>query len=234
LLDDGTPFDAAIIDTQMSAMDGCNLLAEIRRRRSAFQLSIIALTSIGASVQTFASLDIAQILTKPTKSAVLHDALGKLFAPVSDAVDTTPVASPTKAPLGQTNPLRILLAEDVLISQCVATLLFERIGYKLELACNGLEVLTTVSCRPFDIIFLDVQMPGMDGLTCARRLCAEYPVDRRPWIIALTAHALDGDREICLDAGMDDYLSKPLTGKAIIAAINRATSHLTDRQSFSI
>ncbi len=234
LLDANTPFDLAIIDVQMPGMDGYTLAAEIRRRRNSQQLPIIALTSLGIHADQFAGLDVAQVLTKPIKSSILHAALSALFqsmAPIASA----PSAGVNKpAPLfAKSHPFRILLAEDIAINQRVACLLLDRLGYKAEIVSNGLEALAAVSNQPFDILFLDVQMPEMDGLSCAKHLCAEYPPATRPWIIAMTANALEGDRETCLAAGMDDYISKPISGQAIADSIVRAAERLAERRHAS-
>ena len=117
--------------------------------------------------------------------------------------------------------LRILLADDIPINQQVALLLLKRLGYTAEVASNGLEVLAAVERAPFDVLFLDVQMPEMDGLTCARRLCEVHSRERRPWIIAITANALEGDRELCLSAGMDDYITKPISAQSLSDALGR-------------
>ncbi len=117
--------------------------------------------------------------------------------------------------------LRILLADDIPINQQIALLLLKRLGYTAEVAGNGLEVLAAVERTPFDVLFLDVQMPEMDGLTCARRLCKAHSRERRPWIIAITANALEGDREICLSAGMDDYITKPISAQSLSDALSR-------------
>src|SRR5690606_23253024 len=138
------------------------------------------------------------------------------------AIDTT---------LGKRIPLRILLVEDNLVNQRVAHLLLQKMGYAPEFAVNGLEALEAVARQPFDVILLDVQMPVMDGLETARRLRAEYPPSRRPWIIAMTANALVGDRELCLEAGMDDYTSKPVRSPVIAAALTRAAAELARRRA---
>lgn len=123
-------------------------------------------------------------------------------------------------------PLRILVAEDNLVNQKVMLRLLQRFGYEADLAMTGLEVLTAVRqqaviARPYDLILLDVQMPEMDGLTATRQICQLYPRQQRPWIVAVTASVMQSDREICQQAGMDDYLSKPLRLDDLQAALKR-------------
>ena len=117
--------------------------------------------------------------------------------------------------------MRILLAEDNSTNQKVALLMLERLGWSADVAADGLEVLEALRRQSYDIILMDVQMPGMDGLEAARRIAAEFPPEHRPRIIAMTANALLGDREACLAAGMDDYLSKPIRLEELYAAIAR-------------
>ncbi len=119
-------------------------------------------------------------------------------------------------------PLRILVAEDNSVNLKVALLMLERLGYHAGVAANGLEVLTALRAQSYDLVLMDVQMPGMDGLEATRRLRAELPAERQPRIVAVTANALRGDREVCLAAGMDDYLSKPIRLEDLQAAILRA------------
>jgi len=106
-------------------------------------------------------------------------------------------------------PLRILLAEDNAVNQRVAILLLAKLGYRADVAANGIEVLNALKRRRYDVILMDVQMPQMDGLEASRRICREWP-DHRPRIIAITADSMEEDRQACLKAGMDDYLSKPI------------------------
>ena len=116
------------------------------------------------------------------------------------------------------------------MNQRVATLLLQKLGYSPSFALNGAEALAAVARETFDIVLLDVQMPVMDGLECARRLRAEYPEPKRPWIIAMTANALEGDRELCLAAGMDDYTSKPVRTPVIAAALRKGHAALATRR----
>jgi len=125
--------------------------------------------------------------------------------------------------LAERMPLRILLAEDNSVNQQLALLLLGRLGYRADVAANGLETLEAVERQPYDVILMDVQMPEMDGLEASRQLCQRYPAESRPRIIAITANAMQGDREMCLAAGMDDYLSKPIRDEELAQALARST-----------
>ncbi|MDQ1262864.1 MAG: hypothetical protein QG575_2045, partial [Euryarchaeota archaeon] len=118
--------------------------------------------------------------------------------------------------------LCIMLAEDNVVNQKVATRMLERLGYKADIAANGCQVLGALQRHPYDVVLMDVQMPDMDGLEATRRI-RRMP-GRRPYIIAMTAHAMKGDREECLEAGMDDYVSKPVRIEELQAAIERSRS----------
>jgi two-component system, sensor histidine kinase and response regulator len=127
-------------------------------------------------------------------------------------------------------PLRILLVEDNPVNQRVAYLLLQKLGYAPTFAVNGAEALEAVAREAYDAILLDVQMPVMDGLECARRLRSALPDSTRPWVIAMTANALEGDREICLASGMDDYTSKPMRVPVIAEALSRGHACLAARR----
>jgi CheY-like chemotaxis protein len=126
----------------------------------------------------------------------------------------------------------LLLAEDNLVNQKVAVNLLKSIGYRADVVGNGLEVLAAVECQAYDIIFLDMQMPEMDGLEAARRLVKKYhrPEDR-PWIIAFTANAMQSDREQCLAAGMDDFVTKPVKKADLASALERGREAIAQRKA---
>ncbi|NJK54271.1 MAG: response regulator, partial [Leptolyngbyaceae cyanobacterium SU_3_3] len=118
-------------------------------------------------------------------------------------------------------PLRILLAEDNVVNQKVALHLLQRLGYRADVAGNGLEVLEALRRQSYDVVLMDVQMPEMDGLITTRRIHQEWQPALRPYIIAMTANAMQGDRQLCLDIGMDDYLSKPIRIESLMGALGR-------------
>ncbi|MEG4588180.1 response regulator [Microcoleus sp. MOSTC5] len=119
--------------------------------------------------------------------------------------------------------IRILLAEDNVVNQKVATHLLDRIGYRADIAANGLEVLEALKRQSYDVVLMDVQMPNMDGLEATRRICQEWPANKKPRIIAMTANAMQGDREKCLEAGMDDYITKPVRREELAIALSKCS-----------
>jgi CheY-like chemotaxis protein len=118
------------------------------------------------------------------------------------------------------HPLRILLAEDNVVNQKLAMRLLQQMGYRADLASNGIEAVESVARQTYDVVLMDVQMPEMDGLEASRRIVATGA--DRPHIIAMTANAMQGDREMCLAAGMDDYITKPIRVEQLVEALNHA------------
>jgi CheY-like chemotaxis protein len=170
-------------------------------------------------------------LTKPTKSAQLWEVLTRLLGGAS-AAPSRRSSSSFDITLGQQRPLRILVADDNAVNQLVAVRLLERMGYRPDVASNGVEVLEAVHRQQYDVVLMDVQMPEMDGLEAARRIRSECDVRERPRLIALTANALKEDRQTCLDAGMDDYLTKPMVLDQLQAALLRCHS-LRDQENLA-
>ena len=120
------------------------------------------------------------------------------------------------------HPLRILLAEDNAVNQKLALRILQQLGYRADLASNGLEAVESVDRQVYDVVLMDVQMPGMDGLEASRRIVDAAPTDR-PRIVAMTANAMPGDREMCLAAGMDDYIAKPIDAASLVQALRAVT-----------
>jgi CheY-like chemotaxis protein len=168
------------------------------------------------------------VLTKPARASVLQNALlaalaGPVRVPRTRQTDAAPAAADHD--LADRMPLRILLAEDNAINQKVLLKMLARAGYQADVAANGLEVLTALERVSYDVVLMDVQMPEMDGLEATRRLRARAGT-RRPWVIALTANAMHEDRDACLEAGMDDYASKPVPPATLFAALERGARSL--------
>ncbi len=221
----GDTFDLAILDMQMPDMDGIDLAAAIRMLRDSSSLPLVLLSSMGASDERTraAAPGFAAMLTKPIKAAQLYDVLLNVIAGHhAPSLRSTPevVALPN---LAHENPLRILLAEDNVVNQKVALRLLERLGYRADVAANGWEVLDALHRQPYDVVLMDVQMPELDGLSATRRIRREWPVERQPRIIAMTANAMASDRDTCLAAGMDDYISKPVQREALINALRNCS-----------
>jgi CheY-like chemotaxis protein len=188
-------------------MDGIALAKAIRQVPTARSLALVLLSSIGQTLPVeSAEAGFAAVLSKPVKLSTLQDRLCEILGRrpgVMPPPDPAPKAS-------SRDPLRILVAEDNPANQQVALRLLERLGHHAELAASGREVLEQLSRSDYDVILMDVQMPEMDGLETTRAICARWPAGERPRIIAMTAEAMEGDREACLAAGMDDYVVKPV------------------------
>ncbi|MBI5054006.1 MAG: response regulator, partial [Chloroflexi bacterium] len=121
--------------------------------------------------------------------------------------------------MAQRSPLRILLVEDNMVNQKLAKAMLERLGYRADVAGNGHEALSALRRQGYDVVLMDVQMPGMDGLEATRCIRQEFDSATQPRIVAMTANAMQGDREECLQAGMDDYISKPINVKELAGAL---------------
>jgi CheY-like chemotaxis protein len=209
LIERGDPFDVAILDIMMPEMDGVTLATEIRKSRDVAALPLIFFSSLGRREANAGDIEFAAYLMKPLKPSQLFDALSGIFARDSPAQPEAPaVAAATARP--DLPALRVLLAEDNAVNQKLAVRLLERMGVSPVVVGNGLEAVAAAETGGFDLILMDVQMPEMDGLDATRQICARVPRSRRPQIVAMTANAMQGDRELCLQAGMDDYLSKPI------------------------
>ena len=220
-LEAGESFDVAIVDMQMPEMDGVKFAQELRRLRTAAQTPLVLLSSVGPRDLVQNKNLFAGCINKPAKPTQLFDTLNTLLSrneePVAELNGLAPV---TAAPV---HPEHVLLAEDNRVNQKVALLILGKLGYRADVAANGHEVLDAVSRQRYDVVLMDVQMPEMDGLEAATSLIKRWP-DRkdRPWIIAVTANAMRGDRERCIAAGMDDYLTKPIRSDDLQAAFDRA------------
>jgi CheY-like chemotaxis protein len=217
----GETFDLAILDMQMPDMDGLMLAREIRRLPGGDALPLVMLTSMPLQTRKpeFQALHFAGCLTKPIKPAQLLETLVRIVSGAARSQTANRAASPARldpATAGRL-PLRVLLCDDNAINQKVAQRILQQLGYRPDVAADGAEALARLDAQPYDLIFMDVLMPGMDGLEATRQIRQrqqhpdQFPNYREPIVIvAMTASAMQGDREKCLAAGMDDYLAKPI------------------------
>jgi CheY-like chemotaxis protein len=218
----GEPFDLALLDHLMPGLDGLALAQAIRAARPTDTPAVIVLSSVGH--RAIREADDVAFLTKPVKPSALHDAIATALAgETAPSMPTRATGRETAGPqIALDRRLDILVAEDNAVNQKLALRLLERMGYAADVAGNGLEAISALERKPYDVVLMDVQMPELDGLEATRRIVARWEGAERPTIVAMTANAMDGDREMCLAAGMDDYLSKPIRTGELAAALSRA------------
>jgi CheY-like chemotaxis protein len=226
-IEKGEAFDVAILDMHMPEMDGAELAAAIRGRN--VSLPLVLFSSLGRREIGDRENLFDAYLGKPIHQSNLYDTLvGILARESAPAVAAEAAGSGIDADMARKHPLRILLAEDNVVNQKLALRILQRMGYRADLASNGIEALESLQRQSYDVVLMDVQMPEMDGLEATRRICARWRPEERPRIIAMTANAMQGDRDMCLAAGMDDYLTKPIRVDRLVEALNlvpeRATS----------
>jgi two-component system sensor histidine kinase/response regulator len=202
----GKPFPLAIIDMQMPEMDGLALASEIKADPAISDVRLIVLSSLGKSFDPveLRSAGIDEYIVKPVKHAQLQASIAALF----DRSPNVPESPPPPADSQRRRKLRILIAEDNPVNQKVALLQLQRLGCFADVASDGIEALAALDKQPYDLVFVDCQMPRMDGYEAVRRIREKFGDSIR--IVAMTANAMSGAREKCLAAGMDDYLSKPV------------------------
>jgi signal transduction histidine kinase/DNA-binding response OmpR family regulator len=214
----GEAFDLAILDMHMPEMDGLTLARRIKPLKP--NLPLVLFSSLGRRDAGDLNDLFRACLTKPLRQSHLFDTLMSLLAQDEAAQVATPKAKPTMdAGLGERHPLRILLAEDNVVNQKLALRLLSQMGYRADLASNGIEALEALERQPYDVVLMDVQMPEMDGLEASRRITQRWLPQERPRIVAMTANAMQGDRDECLAAGMDDYVTKPIRVDALVEAL---------------
>jgi two-component system sensor histidine kinase/response regulator len=203
----------------MPGMDGLQLAQEMQRDPDFRTVPIILLSSAGRPVPAAATaaLGIVRCLNKPVRQSDLLEAI--LDAVGRRTISSQPMPALTPTPVAL-RPLRLLLAEDGMVNQAVARGLLELRGHSVKIVNNGREALAALATEQFDVVLMDVQMPEMDGLEATAAIRArELGSGRHVPIVAMTAHAMRGDRERCLAAGMDDYLAKPIQADALYAAV---------------
>jgi PAS domain S-box-containing protein len=217
---EGEPFEVVVLDAQMPEMDGLDLAAAIRQAPSLRAARLVMLTSTGEHRARARELGITTYLTKPVRRA-------RLLAAVADEAHelepgaTPAVVEPPPAPAAPAAAIRVLVAEDNEVNQLVIETMLAKRGLAVDIANDGAEALAKLAHGAYAAVFMDCQMPNLDGYEATGRIRAqERPGERLP-VIALTAHAMAGDRERCLEAGMDDYMSKPLRPEVLDEVLER-------------
>ncbi len=215
--------DVVLLDYQLPGTKPVELIEALRREPWGGDLPVVPMCAarVHAGEPRPESLGLPVFVHKPVRPAALLEALCRLLGVQAQREKRAPAAQVLDTSLAQRLPLRVLLADDNPVNVKVGLSVLQRLGYQADVALNGREVLRALEQRPYDVLFLDVQMPEMDGLECAGEICRRWSRDRRPVIIAMTGNALLGDREKCLAAGMDDYISKPVRVAELRAALER-------------
>jgi CheY-like chemotaxis protein len=216
-----------LMDFVMPGMNGLDAALAIAEKVPGAQMML--LTSTGAGIDELLGENrknpFKAVVRKPVRTALLKQTIANALPSAPVHVVPAPIKEPRPVNLTldrDLTALRILIAEDNLVNQKVAVHLLKRLGVtNVMVVSNGRIALETVLARSFDVVFLDLQMPEMDGIEAAREICKRLSFGTRPRLVALTANALKGDREMCLEAGMDDYLSKPLRTEELRSAIDR-------------
>jgi PAS domain S-box-containing protein len=217
----GARFDVAIVDMRMPEMDGIMFAREMRQLPAGRQLPLLLLSSLGGHESPEVRTLFNVRLSKPARPAQLLEAILRVLGRIDGA--SSRVAVPEGRESAEIRRETLLLAEDNVVNQKVALHMLTKLGYRADVAANGLEVLAALERQSYDVILMDMQMPEMDGLEATRRIVQSQPErEQRPWIIALTANATDNDKATCLKAGMDDYVSKPMKLTDLAAALARA------------
>ena len=212
-------FDVGILDMQMPQMDGIMLAREIRTQFNKATLPLIMLTSVGFNKESDELRKLfSYYVNKPIKHSQLADILLRVMTPVKIQTVTTPTNYERLNEISKRYPFQILIAEDNQINQKLIRNVFEILGYKTDIAANGLEALEALKRKNYDLIFMDIQMPEMNGYEATDIIMQHWKEDR-PIIIAMTANAMQGDKEKCLEAGMNDYVSKPMRINDLIKVI---------------
>ncbi|HEV7604119.1 MAG TPA: response regulator [Candidatus Limnocylindrales bacterium] len=232
----GTTFDLAILDLQMPGMDGLQLAAAIKASPAHASIPLVILTSLGQRGHAAAAREagVAGYLTKPVREAHLKRCLATVLsggAGEGGASDRPPRPLVTRHTLteGRSHArARILLAEDNLVNQRIAVKMLERLGCRVDVAVNGVKALEALAASKYDLVLMDCQMPELDGYEATRLLRAREGTGHRTPVVAMTANAMSGDRERCLEAGMDDYLTKPVRADVLTAIISEWLPALDD------
>ena len=243
LIQQGHEFDVAFVNMLMPQIDGLSLARLIHQDKYLPHLKIVIMSAMDCPVK-LPDIDWFICLTKPIKLTQVYQVMMDLFVPLPT------INPPNKPPdekaqpdkLADRLPLRILLAEDNVVNQKVALRILRTLGYQADVAKNGLEAIAALEEKPYDLVLMDVQMPKMDGLEATRQICYQwaegnthnYATKKKPWIVAITAGGTNAERTKCLEAGMDDYLKKPINIDLLQTVLEQLSERSTSTDSQTI
>ncbi|HTL50948.1 MAG TPA: response regulator, partial [Planctomycetota bacterium] len=237
------PFDLAIVDMMMPGMDGEQLGQAIKANPLLHDTHLVLLTSVGrrGDAERLQEIGFEGHLIKPLHPSTLFDSLVTVLGELEGDQTPADVRFVTPDSLAEAaerrevdrNNIRILLAEDNAVNQRVAVRMLEKMGYRADSVANGLEAIKALEMIPYDIVLMDCQMPDMDGYEATAKIRATEGLARHTPIIAMTAHAMEGDRELCIAAGMDDYIAKPVNAKQLEHAIHKWAAGILRKSSDS-
>jgi len=218
------PCQVLLLDHELLGESTAAVIRRLRAQPGAVGAAVLLLSAQRARASFAQSLGAEGSIAKPLRPAPILESLVRALTGTTQREKRAPTVSPfvsSGKTLADRLPLRLLVADDNAVNQKVALMLLRRLGYAADAVANGIEALQSLEANPYDLVLLDVQMPEMDGFEATRQIRARVPVERQPKIIALTANAMQGDRELCVAAGMDDYISKPVKMHEISSAIRR-------------
>jgi len=222
----GTPYRLAILDMQMPGMDGAELGSAINHGEHSAGIPLIMMTSLceQGDASRFEKLGFSAYLTKPVRPADLYNILTSTLRQEKESNAQNNILTKYSAATALPEPLRILVAEDNPTNQRVANALLKKLGFAAEIVSNGKEAVGAVEMGDYDLVFMDVQMPEMDGMEATKNIRSLSRTSKDVVIIAMTAHAMKGDREKCIEAGMNDYITKPISQNSVSGIIEKWSS----------
>jgi signal transduction histidine kinase/CheY-like chemotaxis protein len=220
----GERFDVIVLDASIPGVDSSAMVRAMRAAPHHDTVPVVLLGTLRHAIALSGERADEQrttVLVKPVKQSRLLQLVAGVTSQAAERIEPEPIAREVEGKLAERVPLRILVAEDNRINQKVALKLLERIGYRADVAANGVEALRALERQAYDVVLMDVQMPEMDGLTATRTIRERWPGATGPRVVAMTANAMRDDREACLAAGMDDFVSKPVVLAQLAAVLER-------------
>jgi CheY-like chemotaxis protein len=218
----GPPYDLLLLDYELLGATAAQVVAHLCALPGATNAAALLFTARRLRAGEAEALGARGFVSKPVRPAALLEGIARALTG-GHQEKRAPVASPFEQSFAERLPLHLLVADDNAVSQKVAVMMLKRLGYTADAVANGLEALHALEAKTYDVVFLDVQMPEMDGYEAARRIRADWAGREadRPKMVAMTGNAMQGDRERCLEAGMDDYISKPVRVEELRSALER-------------